>query len=100
MYTIKNDRYQKTRGGNSRILDVTCEHCGHHVCFYQKDGPGNLRRMYTDRMIDLQIDDKILSCGNCRRELGVRIIWQKENRPAYRLFVESVKKKRASKESV
>jgi len=100
MYKIKNDRYQKTRGGYSQILDIICEHCGHHICFYQKDGPGSLRRMYADRMIDLQLDGKILACNNCQRELGVRIIWQKEDRPAYRLFVESVKKKRVSKEIV
>lgn len=100
MYNIKNDRYQKTRGGNSRVLDITCEHCGHHICFYQKDGPGALRRMYVDRMIDLNTDSKLLVCNNCERELGVRIIWAKEDRPAYRLFVESVLKARISKDSI
>lgn len=100
MYKIKNDRYRKSRGGYSRILDITCEHCGQHICYYQKDGPGSLRRMYVDRMIDLRPTGKVLSCNNCHRELAIRIIWQKENRPAYRLFVEAVNKTRASRQVI
>ena len=56
--------------------------------------------MYLDRMIDAQPETKILTCTNCHRDLGIRIIWEKENRPAYRLFVESVNKKRISRTSI
>jgi hypothetical protein len=100
MYQIKRDKFQAARGGSSRILDIKCEHCLSHICFYQKDGPGSLRRMYVDRMIDLAPDGDRLICHACHRELGVKVTWQKENRPAYRLFVESVNKFRTSRNSL
>ena len=61
---------------------------------YQKDGPGNLRRMYMDRIIDPQISitKKDLTCQKGHL-LGVKIMYEKENRPAFRLFVDSVSKK-------
>ena len=37
---IIKDKFQKNRGGTSRILDIACDHCGSHLTFYQKDGPG------------------------------------------------------------
>ena len=40
MYKIIKDKFQKNRGGTSRILDIACDHCGSHLTFYQKDGPG------------------------------------------------------------
>ncbi|HEY4515641.1 MAG TPA: hypothetical protein VJH67_00410 [Candidatus Paceibacterota bacterium] len=91
---LKNDKYKKTRGGYSRLLSISCQECGSHVCLYQKDGPGNLRRMYTDRIFDSKtsISKKDLSCPK-RHLLGVKIIYKKENRPAFRLFVDSVTKK-------
>ncbi len=90
---MKNDKYRHARGGWSRILDVTCEKCGSRVCFYQKDGPGPLKRMYVDRIINLQPSQPTLVCENCDHELGIRISYAKENRPAYRLFQGSVNKK-------
>jgi len=36
---------------------------------------------------------KPLTCKECKQILGQPIIYKKENRHAYRLFVESVKKK-------
>ena len=100
MYKIKNDKFKKNRGGASRVLDICCEHCGNHICYYQKDGPGGLRRMYVDRMIDLQPDEEMLRCKNCGHDLAVKIIYKKENRLAYRLFAESVKKKIVRSENV
>ncbi len=95
MKTIfKNDKYKKTRGGYSRLLNVSCQKCNEDICNYQKDGPGNLRRMYIDRIIDpkVSITKKDLSCSN-NHLLGVKIIYEKENHPAFRLFVEFVVKK-------
>ena len=91
---FKNDKYKKARGGYSRLLDVSCQKCYEHICQYQKDGPGNLRRMYSDRIIEpkVSISKKDLSCSKGHL-LGVKIIYKKENRPAFRLFVDSVKKK-------
>lgn len=91
---FKNDSYKRTRGGYSRLLAISCEKCGEEICLYQKDGPGNLRRMYIDRIIEpkVSISKKDLSCSNGHL-LGVKIIYEKENRVAFRLFVEGVKKK-------
>ena len=38
MYTFKEDAYRKNRGGLSRVLDITCDHCSAHVAYYQKTG--------------------------------------------------------------
>lgn len=90
---MKNDKYSQARGGWSRILDVSCEGCGSRVCFYQKDGPGPLKRMYIDRMIGIKPTSSELICHACNRVLGVAITYKKEGRPAYRLFQDAVKKK-------
>jgi hypothetical protein len=91
---FKNDKYKKARGGYSRLLSISCQKCNDPVCLYQKDGPGNLRRMYVDRIIDpkVSLTRKDLSCKNSHL-LGVKIIYDKENRAAFRLFVDSVTKK-------
>jgi len=91
---FKNDKYKKVRGGYSRFLSIFCQKCNKYICNYQKDGPGKLRRMYIDRIIDskVSISQKDLSCPN-KHLLGVKIIYNKENRPAFRLFVDSVIKK-------
>jgi ribosomal protein S27E len=90
---MKNDKYSQARSGRSRILDITCENCNIHLCYYQKDGPGPLKRMYVDRMVDIKPATPKLECGNCGSELGLRIIYAKENRPAYRLFQSSINKR-------
>lgn len=91
---FKNDNYKRSRGGYSRLLEISCEKCGEIICRYQKDGPGNLRRMYHDRISDarISISNKSLKCSQGHL-LGVAIIYAKENRPAFRLFVDAVKKK-------
>ena len=74
-----------------------------HVCFYQKDGPGLLKRMYIDRMSGGRRIENLqektikqlpqLICANCKKVLGVPYIYEKEKRPAYRLFVGAISKK-------
>lgn len=91
---FKNDKYRKARGGYSRLLSISCEHCKKHLFYYQKDGPGLLKRMYLDRIIESNLDmSKDLVCPECQKLLAVRIMYEKENRPALRLFVGSVIKK-------
>ena len=100
---FKNDKYKKVRGGYSRLLDVSCTRCGQHLCFYQKDGPGILKRMYMDRIYK---SDKYsglenqplklipnLICGGCGQIVGVPYIYEKEGRLAFRLFAGEVSKK-------
>lgn len=91
---LKNDRFRKNRGGHSRLLEIACEKCDALACRYQKDGPGNLRRMYLDRITDARVPlgKKSLTCANGHL-LGTRMIYEKEKRPAFRLFVDAVKKR-------
>lgn len=86
-----NDQYNKDRGNYSRLYRISCEKCEAEVCHYQKDGPGNLRRMYLDRIINpkVSIKNKQLLCPK-DHVLGIKIIYKKENRPAYRLFVDAI----------
>jgi hypothetical protein len=97
---MKNDRYSKVRGGWSRFLDITCEKFNSHICFYQKDGSGPLKRMYLDRMLDSKPSSFELICNSCEHELGMKIMYLKENRPSYRLFQNSVNKKIISQAAI
>ena len=55
---FKNDKFKRARGGYSRMLQISCEKCNAKICKYQKDGPGNLRRMYIDRIFESKISIK------------------------------------------
>lgn len=102
-YKIKKDKYKSSRGGYSRLLDVSCQKCNNKVLVYQKDGPGNLRRLYMDRIFspdslvalykkDIQ---KIspLKCKECGFIMGIPYIYIKEKRKAFRLFQDAIIKK-------
>lgn len=91
---LKNDKYKRARGGYTRLLHISCQKCGSSICQYQKDGAGNLRRMYIDRIFEPKISlaRKDLTCPKGHL-LGVKIIYEKEKRPAFRLFVDAVSKK-------
>jgi len=93
--TFKSDRFKKNRGGYSRWLSLSCEKCKTQLMIYQKDGPGILKRLYLDRIVssnDLKDKDKF-ECKKCKTVLGIRTLYKKENRPAYRLFAGSIEKK-------
>ena len=91
---LKQDKYRKARGGHARFLAASCAKCNTQVAIYQKDGPGILKRMYRDRILQPEkFAAGNLICKKCREVLGVPIIYKKENRPAYRLFVGAVTKK-------
>lgn len=94
-FTFKSDRFKKNRGGYSRWLSLSCEKCKNQIMIYQKDGPGILKRIYLDRIVfptDLS-EKKNLECKKCKTVLGVPIIYEKENRLSYRLFVGAIEKK-------
>jgi hypothetical protein len=103
MIRLKQDNYRKTRGGYSRFLEVYCEHCGHIVALYQKDGPGPLKRMYIDRIVSPERLAKLqhvsvkrvpnLLCSHCKQLIGIPYVYKKEKRPAFRLFEGSTTKK-------
>lgn len=99
-YRIKKDKYKSTRGGYSRVINVKCRKCDNVIATYQKDGPGNLRRMYLDRifspteLIDLQYrelkDIKPLICSKCNELIAVPYLYEKEKRKAYKVFQDAI----------
>ncbi len=93
--TFKNDSFKKSRGGYSRWLSLRCEKCQTPLLTYQKDGPGILKRLYVDRIVFPTDFDpkKNLVCAGCDVLIGILIVYEKENRPAYRLFAEAIEKK-------
>lgn len=100
---FKKDKFKSARGGHSRLLNINCRKCNHLILTYQKDGPGNLRRLYMDRisspeeLVDLQYQDlhmiKALMCPNCAEVVGTPYIYAKEKRKAFRLDQDAVVKK-------
>lgn len=101
--TFKKDIYKEARGTYSRILDLFCRVCDNKVLTYQKDGPGNLRRLYFDRIISPEeltnlesksLDEVLtLSCSDCEEDIGMLYIYKKENRKAFKVYQDAATKK-------
>jgi hypothetical protein len=95
---FKEDLYTKNRKNYSEFLNLYCRKCGTYIAKYQKDGPGELLRIYIDRIIDnkelhqFKIDKK-MTCSRCKRLLGLGYLYPKEQRPAYILFQDAIIKK-------
>lgn len=100
---IKRDKYKNARGGYSRLVNLHCRKCDDIIAIYQKDGPGNLRRAYMDRilapdyLVGLEQNNinniKNLECLKCNFVVGIPFIYQKENRNAFRIFQDSIVKR-------
>lgn len=90
-YKIKRDKYRKVRGGTSKIFLIKCAACGNLLLVYQKDGPGILKRLYWDRILEWQ-QKMDYACQKCKAVFGTEYLYEKENRPAIRLYVDAVKK--------
>lgn len=94
---IRKDKYSRTRGGSSRIYKIYCQSCNNFLLYYQKDGPGIIKRLYLDR---IYFEEKIITvntlkklvCPMCKTVIGVHMIYKKENRPALRLFLGAINK--------
>ncbi|EKD43512.1 MAG: hypothetical protein ACD_72C00244G0002 [uncultured bacterium] len=103
VFSIKRDKYKSARGGQSKLLDICCRKCEDIAVLYQKDGPGDLHRLYMDRicapedMVGLQnynIDSvAALRCKKCSEVLGTPYIYMKEKRSAFRLHHDSIIKR-------
>ncbi len=97
---FKNDAYTKSRG-TPALLKISCNSCQHTTMYYQKDGPGPLKRVYFDRILlpehleQLQyklFDQKtcpLLKCSHCLQLIGTPMIYEKEKRPAFLMIPES-----------
>ena len=100
IFIFKKDKYKTARGGHSRLLNICCRKCESVITIHQKDGPGNLRRLYIDRIFapaeltNLQkfsiAKIPILKCKKCGEVLGTPCIYIKEKRKAFRLYQDSV----------
>ena len=100
---LKQDKYRKARGGHSRLLDVCCAKCSSHIFYYQKDGPGIVKRTYLDRICNSEKFESLknltlgkipqLICSKRGEHIGTPIVYKKENRLAFRLFEGAVSKK-------
>ena len=90
---FKNDKYKHVRGA-SRLLRISCRQCDSVICHYQKDGHGGLFRLYLDRISNANtaLEDKGLNCPNGHL-VAVKIIYEKEDRPAFRLLPSAIMKK-------
>lgn len=107
---FKNDKYKKSRGGYSRLVDIRCAKCNTHLFYYQKDGPGIIKRTYLDRIYGSKTYSGLergslkqtpqLICPSCKQHIGSPINYAKENRLAYRLFVGAITKKIANSAKV
>ena len=107
---LKSDKFKRVRGGDSRLLNISCAKCSEHITYYQKDGPGMLKRMYLDRIHPLTGFENYpntklnqipkLTCPKCRELVGVPIVYDKEKRLAYRVFAGAVAKKIVKAQSV
>jgi hypothetical protein len=89
---LKNDKFRKTRGGCSRLLEITCSFCNEKLFNYQKDGPGIIKRTYVDRIYG-DVNGANLRCKKCGSLIGNLTIYKKESRPAYAIIPGSIKKK-------
>jgi hypothetical protein len=88
------DKYFRARGSTSKLWRIYCSECNRQLCIYQKDGDGILKRLYNDRISDSLIKGTTKSMCECGSLFGIPYIYQKENRPAIKLFVGMIRKKK------
>lgn len=89
---LKSDKYRKSRGGYSRLLEIRCSSCNEKLFNYQKDGHGIIKRLYVDRIYG-NVRGSSLKCKSCDKLIGSLTIYEKENRPAYSIYLGAIKKK-------
>lgn len=95
-FTLKKDAYRENRGGHSRFFNIFCDSCLAHLLLYQKDGPGELKRMYLDRILAPKASPSgsgEFVCPSCKKIIGTFYTYEKEKRRAIRLYQGSVFKK-------
>jgi ribosomal protein S27E len=94
---FRRDRYLGVRGGSAQFYLIRCAKCREVIALYQKDGQGQLVRMYLDRIFEpkdlidalSKIRDKksmkSLTCQGCGALIGVPMVYEREDRLAFRL---------------
>ena len=102
-FKFKKDKYKSARGKYSRLLNIFCRVCGQKILTYQKDSPGNLRRLYFDRIFhpkklkNLEFKPlnaiSILGGPKCKEDIGTPYLYKKENRKAFKVYQDAIIKK-------
>jgi hypothetical protein len=97
------DKFSTSRGSHSGLLEISCRVCEKRILLYQKDGPGNLRRLYLDRIRSPSrlagLKNKALGsvgplvCSGCKEMLGTPYIYLKEKRKTFKMYQDAVVKK-------
>lgn len=107
-HELKTDKFSRAREGHSEFLDLHCADCKKHVALYQKDGPGDLRRMYLDRIYEPSELAKLrdehsthkgmpnLDCPECKKQLGTPMTYEPEDRLAFRVHRGAFERKRSA----
>ena len=85
-FKLKNDKYRKARGGKAYFINLICIRCNNIILKYQKDGDGDLKRCYLNRIFypseleKLQYssrnpkDFQNLVCKNCNTVIGTPML--------------------------
>lgn len=86
---VRRDRFYKARGGTAAIWDLSCASCGEFLLRYQKDGVGQLLRLYVDRItgnvppeqaVASLTEMSALTCSACGALIGTPVVYRKEGR--------------------
>ena len=95
----KKDSRSQRRGGPIKFLYIACAKCNEPIMVYQKDGLGGLVRFYVDRIVwppDLvKAQERLavagvkpaapLACTTCGTIIGSPMVYEPEQRAAYRV---------------
>lgn len=91
---IKKDKYLQKRGGSVKILDIFCQNCSKKLFVYQKDGTGQLKRCYFNRITgDAKLENNEFFCPQCKEKIGFGI-FHIDKRPAIKLLRGKIKRKK------
>lgn len=106
-FKLRRDRFMSSRGGTSAFYNIYCAHCRRWILLYQKDGKGNLFRLYLDRIhapeylaslhqaVGKSSKFQGLACSHCNASIGVPMIYKREDRPAFRLVPGAIVKQKS-----
>lgn len=83
-----SDKYTKGRGKFKKRIEIRCANCSDYLFSYQKEGSGVLEKIFFDLILDNQSvkNNKKLVCTKCDKVLGIRFIFGKEKRDAFKLY--------------
>ncbi len=100
-HKVIKDQYYRSRGSTASFIKIVCAKCKNPICDYQKDGNGNLHRLYVDRIVNspFVVKEPIADIGkipnlkcSCSAIIAVPMVYKREGRLAFRLIHGSINK--------